>query len=91
MKRNCVLIVVKLSLPDDVLFVLDRLINILLKIFEDFIDEKQKQVEDQQSIANETTVEPIVLRTAIHILNTLACNVHGADKLAMGALAIPVI
>jgi hypothetical protein len=32
----------RLNLPDDVLFVSDRLIKILLKIFDDFIQERNK-------------------------------------------------
>lgn len=42
MRRNCVLIMCRLNLPDDVLFVSDRLIRILLKIFEDYIEERQR-------------------------------------------------
>jgi hypothetical protein len=42
MRRNCVLIMCRLNLPDDVLFVSDRLIRILLKIFEDYVEERQK-------------------------------------------------
>lgn len=34
----------RLNLPDDVLFVSDRLIRILLKIFEDYIDERQRVI-----------------------------------------------
>jgi hypothetical protein len=85
MRRNCVLVICRLSLPDDVLFVSDRLINILLKIFEDHIDWKQSGEE-----ANDRT-EPYILRTSMHLLNILACSVHGADKSAVGTLAIPVI
>jgi hypothetical protein len=42
MRRNCVLIMCKLNLPDDVLFVSERLIKILLKIFEDYIEDRNK-------------------------------------------------
>ena len=42
MRRNCVLIMCKLNLPDDVLFVSERLIRILLKIFEDYIEDRNK-------------------------------------------------
>ena len=40
MRRNCVLIMCRLNLPEDVLFVSDRLIKILLKIFGDFIQDR---------------------------------------------------
>jgi len=42
MKRNCVLIMCRLNLPEDVLFVSDRLIKILLKIFDDFVKSEIK-------------------------------------------------
>ena len=31
-----------------------------------------------------------MLRTAMHLLNILACSVHGSDKSKVGAQAIPV-
>ena len=40
MRRNCVLIMCRLNLPDDVLFVSDRLIRILLKIFDDYVEDR---------------------------------------------------
>jgi hypothetical protein len=81
----------RLNLPDDVLFVSERLINILLKIFDDYIEEKLKQQLPQyrQQIINDRP-EPFVLRTAMHLFNILACSVHGSDKSAVGQLAIPV-
>jgi hypothetical protein len=42
MRRNCVLIMCRLNLPDDVLFLSDRLIKILLKIFDDYIEDRNK-------------------------------------------------
>jgi len=45
MKRNCVLIMCRLNLPEDVLFVSDRLIKILLKIFDDFVKSETKVSE----------------------------------------------
>ena len=82
MRRNCVLIMCRLNLPDDVLFVSDRLIRILLKIFEEYIEMRLKTNNDRP--------ENFVLRTAMHLLNILACSVHGADKSLVGATAIPV-
>ena len=34
--------------------------------------------------------ENFVLRTAMHLLNILACSVHGNDKFSVGSQAIPV-
>lgn len=83
MRRNCVLIMCRLNLPDDVLFVSDRLIRILLKIFEDYIDNRMRNPSNDRP-------ENFVLRTAMHLLNILACSVHGTDKSLVGAVSIPV-
>ena len=55
MRRNCVLIMCRLNLPDDVLFVSDRLIKILLKIFDDYIEDRNKVREQKllESIAGQ--------------------------------------
>jgi Zyg-11 family protein len=39
---------------------------------------------------NDERPEHFVLRTAMHLLNILACSVYGADKSKVGAIAIPV-
>jgi Zyg-11 family protein len=83
MRRNCVLIMCRLNLPDDVLFVSDRLIKILLKIFDDFVRSETKH-------PNSEGPEHFVLRTSMHLLNILACSVHGSNKSRVGALAIPI-
>lgn len=83
MRRNCVLIMCRLNLPDDVLFISFRLIKILLKIFSDYIDERNKTTPSENS-------EHFVLRTSMHLLNIIACSVHGNNKSNVGALAIPV-
>jgi Zyg-11 protein homolog len=97
MRRNCVLIMCRLSLPDDVLHVSDRLIHIILKIFDDFIEEQQKLIASRlegNSIVNNNNHNPrsddFMIKTAMHLLNILACSVHGADKITVGSLAIPV-
>jgi hypothetical protein len=82
MRRNCVLIMCRLNLPDDVLFISFRLIKILLKIFNDYIDERNKEPSENS--------EHFVLRTAMHLLNIIACSVHGKHKSTVGCLAIPV-
>jgi hypothetical protein len=87
MRRNCVLIMCRMNLPDDVLFVSDRLINVLLKIFDDYIENKAGQ---RSSNAITDRSDNFILRTAMHLLNILACSVHGSDKTSVGALAIPV-
>jgi len=74
----------RLTLPDDVLFVSDRLIKILVKLFEDYIEDRNKN-------PNSNEREHFILRTAMHLLNILACSVHANDKSSVGALAIPVI
>ncbi|CAF0782583.1 unnamed protein product, partial [Brachionus calyciflorus] len=83
MRRNCVLIMCRLNLPDDVLFVSDRLIRILLRIFEDYVEDKHKNAQNDRQ-------EHFVLRTAMHLLNILACSVHGSDKSKVGLISIPV-
>ncbi len=83
MRRNCVLIMCRLTLPDDVLFVSDRLIKILVKLFEDYIEDRNKNPNNNER-------EHFILRTAMHLLNILACSVHANDKSSVGALAIPV-
>lgn len=83
MRRNCVLIMCRLNLPDDVLFVTDRLIKILLKIFDDYIEDRNKNPSNDRQ-------EHFVLRTAMHLLNILACSVHGSDKSLVGSQAIPI-
>jgi Zyg-11 family protein len=70
-------------LPEDVLFVSDRLIRIMLKIFEDYIENRARNPVNDRP-------ETFVLRTAMHLLNILACSVHGSDKSQVGAIAIPV-
>jgi hypothetical protein len=82
MRRNCVLIMCRLSLPEDVLFVSDRLIKILVKLFEDYIEDRIKNPNNER--------EHFILRTAMHLLNILACSVHANDKSSVGSLAIPV-
>ena len=83
MRRNCVLIMCRLNLPEDVMSVSDRLIKILLKIFEDYIEERNKDPQNDRP-------EHFVLRTAMHLLNILACSVHGNDRSMVGSLAIPI-
>lgn len=83
MRRNCVLIMCRLNLPDDVLFVSDRLIKILLKIFDEFVKSETKH-------PNNEGPEHFVLRTSMHLLNILACSVHGSNKSRVGQLAIPI-
>lgn len=83
MRRNCVLIMCRLNLPDDVLFVSDRLIRILLKIFDDYVEDRHKNPQNDRP-------EHFVLRTAMHLLNILACSVHGSDKTKAGLISIPV-
>jgi Zyg-11 family protein len=73
----------RLNLPDDVLFVSDRLIRILLKIFEDYTENRMRNPTNDRP-------ENFVLRTAMHLLNILACSVHGTDKSLVGQIAIPV-
>lgn len=95
MRRNCVLIMCRLSLPDDVIGVSDRLIHILLKIFDDFIDEQQKLAETRALNNGSGGVvtqrsDDFMIKTAMHLLNILACTVHGTDKTSVGSLAIPV-
>lgn len=94
MRRNFVLIICKLNLPDDVLFVSDRLIHILLKIFDDYIEEKMKPndriLNNNNNNNNNDRSDNFIIRTSMHLLNTLACSVHGSDKTAVGSLAIPV-
>ena len=83
MRRNCVLILCRLNLPDDVLFMSDRLIRLLLKIFQDYVVARRSDPSGDRQ-------EQFVMRTAMHLLNILACSVHGNDKSAVGRLAIPV-
>ena len=92
MRRNCVLIMCRLSLPEDVLHVSDRLIHILLKIFDDFIEEQLKLIENRGNNNNNPprSSDDFMIKTAMHLLNILACSVHGSDKISVGSLAIPV-
>ena len=94
MRRNCVLILCRLTLPDDVLSVSDRLIHILLKIFDDFIEEQHKLTDrvnnnNNLNIASQRS-DDFMIKTAMHLLNILACSVHGTNKTSVGELAIPV-
>lgn len=85
------LLMSRLNLPDDITFVSKKLTDILLKIFDDYIQEIRKSAAANAEV---TTQLPrpgfYVLRTAMHLLNILACSINGVDKLLIGKLAIPV-
>lgn len=93
MKRNCVLIMCRLNLPEDIIFISERLIRVLLKIINDYIQVETNRVSDEQANRPLTSPESFVIRTSMHLLNILACstNINGEQKNQFGQIAIPCI
>ena len=90
MRRNFVLLMSRLNLPDDITGVSKKLIDILLKIFDDYTQEIRRNAADADVALQLPRPNFYVLRTAMHLLNILACSINGVDKLFIGKRAIPV-
>jgi hypothetical protein len=90
MRRNYVMIICRMNLPQDVNFVIERLINVLLKIIVDFIEYNaimSCRHNDERRIRSDN----FILRSTMHLLNSLAFRMHKSHKILVGALAMPVI